>query len=101
TTSLPHLDSFPTRRSSDLSARHQRRHEHCRGFEKLQKVFVLASAVGCRSVPPKDGSKRERHRFKPSLEAVLLIELAEFLLHRSRSEEHTSELQSRVDLVCR
>src|SRR5437868_10181721 len=57
----PHLHSFPTRRSSDLTA----------PFEAQYAGWPLA--------PPTN----------PMIELML------------RSEEHTSELQSRFDLVCR
>src|SRR5207249_7905345 len=85
----PALHSFPTRRSSDLRRSVQgdgrqrvaegdraRVHEPVSGQYLGQEGFGLALAV-------------DTH------EAVTLIAAA------VRSEEHTSELQSRFDLVCR
>src|SRR5699024_12883546 len=66
-----HLHSFPTRRSSDL-ARHG-------GPRRSAPDGSSGSAAG--PVSPRGGRARRR-------------------LPR-RSEEHTSELQSRFDLVCR
>src|SRR5699024_12850881 len=81
-----HLPSFPTRRSSDLRCQH-----HGAVFEKplpqitgnrdrgnVQGGGVI---VGCRHVPP--------------------TRLPGAGTRNPRSEEHTSELQSRFDLVCR
>src|SRR5207249_5143345 len=81
------LRSFPTRRSSDLvfeyqqhdvpvgQARRIRWHPTCRRVSAPQRVLESSSlGSGERS-----------------------LELGE----RARSEEHTSELQSRFDLVCR
>src|SRR5207247_9219678 len=66
-----HLHSFPTRRSSDLGV-------------MITSRFV---AKLVRSVTPG---------------ALWRVSIAVPLAERaSRSEEHTSELQSRVDLVCR
>src|SRR5207249_12301433 len=82
--SRPHRDlhSFPTRRSSDLLV-HQ--------VDLLEQLLDgLGPHVGLKRVP------------------VLLAGLAELVLGQEqygdafeRSEEHTSELQSRFDLVCR
>src|SRR5207249_5238788 len=41
-----------------------------------------------------------RHRF-PGLAGIVLIESGDDYAHTARSEEHTSELQSRFELVCR
>src|SRR5438105_15931923 len=74
---LPRSTLFPTRRSSDLF---------------IEAVLSSASA-GIIGVDA-SGSIGILNR-----SAEKLIEKAERL--RMRSEEHTSELQSRVDLVCR
>src|SRR5207247_11443720 len=73
---LPHPDlhSFPTRRSSDLSKRTPR---------------------SCGSSPPRPGSPRSRPPPPRRSSSRIVRKVA------GRSEEHTSELQSRVDLVCR
>src|SRR5699024_12551666 len=84
------LLSFPTRRSSDLTldvgrrvaagpGHHQLRCQSKNGFQ----VQALATADP-RQLPRGGRVIAEIHR-----------------RHQSRSEEHTSELQSRFDLVCR
>src|SRR5699024_12667858 len=95
----PYLHSFPTRRSSDLLRRavppaaadavrrcRQERLPH-RELRRLgrprQPLTAQAKALASKNGPVAQG----RHR------AVLLF--------WTRSEEHTSELQSRFDLVCR
>src|SRR5699024_12081146 len=73
------LHSFPTRRSSDL-------------FE----VFYLKGGMKAWSEhmePVKVGDLNNGG------ELYQFVQIAHF--HRLRSEEHTSELQSRFDLVCR
>src|SRR5207249_12276539 len=77
--SLPHrhLHSFPTRRSSDLGRRHaplpeDRASLRCRPRERGRAT----------------SGRRARASRRPCGYAI-------------RSEEHTSELQSRFDLVCR
>src|SRR5699024_12666165 len=86
--SHPHLHSFPTRRSSDLSP-------YALDWDRLlknnpslfgQKPWVTGSgSVSLPTVPkPVDG----QYILPGGLET-------------ERSEEHTSELQSRFDLVCR
>src|SRR5206468_12086739 len=78
------LHSFPTRRSSDLVLR-----DVFLQIPQIQTVFVEHASV--RIAHGKDFhavfGKRER-RDGPDVS-------------ESRSEEHTSELQSRSDLVCR
>src|SRR5699024_12336364 len=70
---LRHLHSFPTRRSSDLT-------------RKIRPIlrFLFPRIT--------DGH--------PALEAISVNMIANFF-GLGRSEEHTSELQSRFDLVCR
>src|SRR5206468_10865284 len=88
--SVAHLDlpSFPTRRSSDLSAscgRIAHRSRGCRGRGH--------HATHRRVTPPR---RRARRTSKPNRGVDVRR-----ALRRGRSEEHTSELQSRSDLVCR
>src|SRR5204862_7766801 len=90
------LDAFPTRRSSDL--------RHRRGFE-VQRLQVLAAL----ELP----QPFVRHLREGEVERLQVLALRQFLQPRvrdlgeaeevqePRSEEHTSELQSRRDLVCR
>src|SRR5207247_10946840 len=70
-----YLPSFPTRRSSDLSL----------------GAVVLREPMGHRALPRHGRRARETLRAVPQCGRVQAV----------RSEEHTSELQSRVDLVCR
>src|SRR5699024_12110723 len=74
--SPPHPHPFPTRRSSDLP---------------IDKAFDAFFHGHLRPIPHRSGQRRDiglgiRHITR---------------LQRQRSEEHTSELQSRFDLVCR
>src|SRR5690242_21828416 len=82
------LRSFPTRRSSDLLEEFRNDHVHDQGDDQeidrgTQNVADLERIVpltkGNAELPPGASWKDERHR----------------------SEEHTSELQSHVNLVCR
>src|SRR5436190_4417684 len=74
----PALHSFPTRRSSDLEDRTVADDEHLiAGIALAEEQLVLAQA-------PLVKALRERR-----------------LRKNQRSEEHTSELQSHSDLVCR
>src|SRR5690349_23606753 len=71
-----HLHSFPTRRSSDLGS--------------SPTVGTLFGSTVSRYFHP-----QQRSAPRSRLPACSLLETGE------RSEEHTSELQSRRDLVCR
>src|SRR5438034_4744794 len=79
TRSYPNLHSFPTRRSSDLNPREDA------GFTNAQ---TGAAAVVS---PALMVERRKSRRFTASSPDRF----------ESRSEEHTSELQSHSDLVCR
>src|SRR5690606_41633176 len=83
-----YLHSFPTRRSSDLDhirrikkrryrAKHQKQHGHNKPAAHHHRVFA----------------EDQQHFF--------VVELVLEILFGHRSEEHTSELQSRENLVCR
>src|SRR5438034_1002194 len=70
------LHSFPTRRSSDLASPRN----------------AAPPTVSLSALPPSDrASTRPPHPAGPDARAS----------RRGRSEEHTSELQSHSDLVCR
>src|SRR5439155_20898124 len=92
----PHLPSFPTRRSSDLPFVH-----------RLKPPFPLLRYTA--SVPPlpEPISKSSHPSPSRSLQATPGPNWLSFLGNNgcrsksSRSEEHTSELQSRGHLVCR
>src|SRR5690606_40621114 len=92
--SQPHLHSFPTRRSSDL--------RHCPhgGSHHLPVEPVHGREVRPRAARP-GIQVRARCRVPggelPALPGRALLQ--EFRCQRS--EEHTSELQSRENLVCR
>src|SRR5699024_12374500 len=73
----PSLLSFPTRRSSDLDARAGR----VRAGRHRSRLRARGTHLS-RSPSPRD------HR-------------SDLVSGKDRSEEHTSELQSRFDLVCR
>src|SRR5207248_11046596 len=81
----PHraLHSFPTRRSSDLAARHR----PGPGRKPRQPAQVLMHSQG-----------QARDPSNPTGMPATDDEIREKYL---RSEEHTSELQSPYDLVCR
>src|SRR5699024_12744813 len=79
---LRSLHSFPTRRSSDLSLSHWPCCCSCVCCAGSQNA--ANGACGPRSISPPSGYRRSGA-----------------CPRRPRSEEHTSELQSRFDLVCR
>src|SRR5207247_4150263 len=98
--SLPHLSlhSFPTRRSSDLAVSPARKDATL--SVRSQGDFF---GMGCLS-----GLKGQSLRVSTAtaLDLSQLIRIRKAAMTRAlrehlRSEEHTSELQSRVDLVCR
>src|SRR5699024_12376468 len=76
----PDLHSFPTRRSSDL-------YSTCSISNSPSLFSFLFSQAGGRERE----KKRENRRATERRRVRVLV----------RSEEHTSELQSRFDLVCR
>src|SRR5207247_9639818 len=100
---VPHRDapSFPTRRSSDLV--------------RLLALQILSEGIDDSSEEFNHIEAGEIMDFAPTLQSLsqqddkAIRELAAKLLSdvmqasnaNDRSEEHTSELQSRVDLVCR
>src|SRR5207247_9803223 len=91
------LPPFPTRRSSDLAARHA-----------LIPVIPLRNIAACVDRHHRRGRYRlpfdaQRRAIEiATVRGVLLVfPVHQRLRRRVRSEEHTSELQSRVDLVCR
>src|SRR5207249_11803943 len=88
------LHSFPTRRSSDLFLQ-----------VAVRGVIVFIATL----IMVRLGSKRSLAE-KTAFDAVLIVIIGSMLARAingseaflpTRSEEHTSELQSRFDLVCR
>src|SRR5699024_11429182 len=95
-----HLHSIPTRRSSDLGKTQQT----MRGLKNIPGGIVLVeldldTRQGCKALRPRP-STQHTHGLNNSL-ACSFVELAIISSCINRSEEHTSELQSRFDLVCR
>src|SRR5699024_12876205 len=96
----PDLSSFPTRRSSDLGRRGARRvgenHPH------LDRQAIPARRAGRTALRDQDqggGHPWTRiFRMRLFIAGYMALTVTLFIM---RSEEHTSELQSRFDLVCR
>src|SRR5205807_6987705 len=86
------LHSFPTRRSSDLADQ-----------DDLSRARKLATAIiRGRSGSIGHGSRRSYREWAPRRAVSVCSMLwAACALARERSEEHTSELQSPCNLVCR
>src|SRR5206468_7555249 len=95
------LPSFPTRRSSDLSLRLGTPGRFFEGGHQLDFTETLGRHVVLEIEDVGDDQD------KAFLIGAVLVRLTEHLRLRQRrqpagrSEEHTSELQSRSDLVCR
>src|SRR5437762_1516907 len=95
----PHLPSFPTRRSSDLQpraarGRHGRNQRRGRGGAHQGAVRCRNVLVPRQRVTADRAGHGLRQRREPRQERRALRQ-------RGRSEEHTSELQSPMYLVCR
>src|SRR5690606_41733222 len=86
--------SFPTRRSSDLYQLHGQAFGQRTAVGQERFVTVLAHAARARW----KGYRHEGAAGRQDRQVAGLVELVE---RRFRSEEHTSELQSRENLVCR
>src|SRR5207249_8619278 len=89
------LPSFPTRRSSDLS-----------GFlNHPSKAPVMLWPASCRgskgSACPEASPQASPPATTKAAARVISFEWRVQFTALARSEEHTSELQSRFDLVCR
>src|SRR5690606_41371413 len=96
-----HLHSFPTRRSSDLS----------NIPDSFQAFYTLQITDGSKTVKALwNSSYRQIYMCNAILEGISKSTMleeetknqlrGEALFSRARSEEHTSELQSRENLVC-
>src|SRR5207237_10885581 len=95
--SLPLPPSFPTRRSSDLI--------RLLGLPPLPallasmaSVFALGIVLERLLLTPLYSERTER---KDEYGLIVTFGLAFLLRNLARSEEHTSELQSHLNLVCR
>src|SRR5207249_11796434 len=89
----PALHSFPTRRSSDLRAREV---DGVHGITACARASRAPRAGTPRPPRRKDSARSARTRSAPSPGFP-----GACAPPATRSEEHTSELQSRFDLVCR
>src|SRR5207248_8651666 len=98
-TPLPVLHSFPTRRSSDLRSGQHSAHllrigntapTRSSSDPTLSVLFLLSPGRGRRRLP---ADRRVAHSDRRGLRGRTPV--------RGRSDEHTSELQSPYDLVCR
>src|SRR5207249_11270132 len=90
------LPSFPTRRSSDLETAHYINHRLARASVGAPMEFdrAVTNRIHARS----GGVPR---LINVIADATLVFGYGEERSLIDRSEEHTSELQSRFDLVCR
>src|SRR5699024_11492447 len=88
------LHSFPTRRSSDLDDALVLGFLNALPPDKRQPNLLFAAARYLLNSPP---TLDLLHTFVMQMPSVL----TDVMTSRRRSEEHTSELQSRFDLVCR
>src|SRR5699024_12276208 len=89
------LPPFPTRRSSDLYEVEVR--VTCATFDDFEKTYSVTMAPRPVSAPYANSGSLMYQPGTTSGEGVML----QGVLNVNRSEEHTSELQSRFDLVCR
>src|SRR5207249_7393338 len=97
----PHLHSFPTRRSSDLSVLPFRRTATLPLQDSSspgQRTRTFSALSSPRKTMPIRGPTSS---VAPSTAAALWLVWPLLGAAAGRSEEHTSELQSRFDLVCR
>src|SRR5699024_12753145 len=98
-TTLLDLHSFPTRRSSDLGAFRNGAYADRLQQELLEQDFPAVTSqenglyrVTVGTYPALDEAAAMERRLKQAGYQTVIVR---------RSEEHTSELQSRFDLVCR
>src|SRR5690606_41597536 len=92
-----HLHSFPTRRSSDLTDLGPH------GADQVELLFSANPGSEPRGLG-KVASGGELSRVRLAIEVILAAKSGNrgtFVFDEVRSEEHTSELQSRENLVCR
>src|SRR5207249_8541705 len=94
--SLDHLDlpSFPTRRSSDLLPA-------TGPAATARRPDVIGHTHRCSRSQSSPSSTRSPRSCCASCSASLRLHTTSSRRSHRRSEEHTSELQSRFDLVCR
>src|SRR5207249_5407295 len=95
------LRPFPTRRSSDL----EKMSSH---FAARRTAHAAAAPPGLAPLPPPPGLRGApllplelREQLAQAERQRIVEALSRCAGNQTRSEEHTSELQSRFDLVCR
>src|SRR5207249_9638550 len=93
-----HLPSFPTRRSSDLELAARTIAAHIKGSLEWSLAEPALKDV---KPPTKAAGRRLVTMTAKLVLAALFSASAMKASAETRSEEHTSELQSRFDLVCR
>src|SRR5204863_728154 len=90
------LHSFPTRRSSDLIG------EFLEMQYEAQQNFLRNDHPGLDDqIVLSEGEPVGHLGFEQRADEFRLVDISLLPASRNRSEEHTSELQSRRDLVCR
>src|SRR5699024_11568867 len=96
----PTTHSFPTRRSSDLPQSRQLCGKN--KFQRSVQIDIIFSGLfhtTANSLYFKSSTNSKTNQFPIPFVFRTCFHSTSFLL--DRSEEHTSELQSRFDLVCR
>src|SRR5207249_10896329 len=88
-----HLHSFPTRRSSDLAT-------SASGMGWPSKSHMTVRSLGS-AWKQRPWSTDHSRPSSPSRQCPPFLSALLASTSKTRSEEHTSELQSRFDLVCR
>src|SRR5206468_9759227 len=85
-----HLHSFPTRRSSDLAWQRKAEHAILQNNDAAARNALSRYNEIIKQAQRYQQQQQEQEQLVSTMKSVL-----------QRSEEHTSELQSRSDLVCR
>src|SRR5699024_12246547 len=98
---LNHVHSFPTRRSSDLQILLRRKiGDEMEHFDKKQHYLGQILAADPGHMRFKNAVKATAGLGFSAFTTLFLLFLMDDIQLTPRSEEHTSELQSRFDLVC-
>src|SRR5699024_12798159 len=100
---VPHknLHSFPTRRSSDLRKRLFKNPGAVAGLVILCCIILMAIFAPMFSKFDYKTQNIRHTKVPPKMPIVSSLGIMDGKNSDGRSEEHTSELQSRFDLVCR
>src|SRR5207249_7283890 len=94
---LSHLHSFPTRRSSDLIRSQATSEDRAQLMALLCRITGSQRPIATTHIDTSEVIALDGNIF--DTQASLLLSQQSAV--ERRSEEHTSELQSRFDLVCR